>query len=180
MYHAVDERDSHEVAIKLFPRARLRDEEFRREAAIAMRNTHPNLVRLVDAGVHQGRPFLALEYVDGINGRALLYRPERTVEQVLDVIEQTFAALDAMHGAGLAHGDIKPENIIIQDRHVRVVDFGRTRLAHVLALSDRTHAGTPPYMHPRLYQGFPPSPATDCFATWVTAYELVCGRRPYT
>ncbi len=169
-----------EVAIKLFPRTALREEEFRREAAIAMRNVHPNLVRLVDAGVHQGRAFLALEYVDGFNGRALLYRPGRTVDQVLDVVRQTFAALDAMHGAGLAHGDIKPENIIIQDRHVRVVDFGRTRLAHVLDISSRTHAGTPPYMHPGLFHGLPASAATDCFAAWVTAYELVCGTRPYT
>ncbi len=180
VFHAVDQRDDIEVAIKLFPRASVRDEEFRREAAIAMRNTHPNLVRLVDAGVHEGRAFLALEYVDGFNGRALLYREGRTVDQVLDIARQTFAALDAMHGAGLAHGDIKPENLIIQDRHVRVVDFGRTRLAHVLGRSERTHAGTPPYMHPSLFHGLPPSAATDCFAAWVMTYELLGGTRPFS
>ncbi|MCB9777873.1 MAG: serine/threonine protein kinase [Alphaproteobacteria bacterium] len=179
VFHAVDTRDGLEVAIKLFPPARVGVDEFRREAGIAMRNTHENLVRLVDAGVHEDRPFLALEYVDGMNGRALLYREQRTVEQVLDLARQTFAALGAMHRAGLVHGDIKPENCLVQDRHLRVVDFGRARLAHVLQHSDRTHAGTPPYMHPRLWRGAPPDPATDCFAAWVMTYELLAGERPY-
>jgi tetratricopeptide (TPR) repeat protein len=179
VFHAVDERDGLEVAIKLFPRTGVSEEEFRREASIAMRNVHPNLIRLVDAGVQDGRPWLALEYVDGINGRALVYREDRTVELVLEAMRQVFAGLDAMHGAGLVHGDVKPENVLIQDRHVRLADFGRTRLAHVLA-GGRTHAGTPAYMHPSLFVGAAPSAATDCFAAWVMAYELLTGLRPWT
>lgn len=178
VFHAVDERDGLEVAIKIFPRTGVSEEEFRREASIAMRNVHPNLIRLVDAGVQEGRPWLALEYVDGINGRALVYRQDRTVELVLDVVKQVLAGLDAMHGAGLVHGDVKPENVLIQDRHVRLADFGRTRLAHVLA-GGRTHAGTPAYMHPSLFAGAAPSAATDCFAAWVMAYELLTGLRPW-
>ncbi|MCK6504662.1 serine/threonine protein kinase, partial [Myxococcota bacterium] len=179
VFHALDRTHGFEVAIKLFPRSGLREEEFRREAGIAMRNVHPNLVRLVDAGVHEGRPWLALEYVDGMNARALLYREGRTVHEVLDLVRQVLAALDAMHGAGLVHGDIKPENVLVQDRHVRVVDFGRTRLGHVLP-GGRTHAGTPPYMHPSLFRGQAPSPSTDCFAAWVMAWELLTSERPWT
>lgn len=179
VFHALDPQTGLEVAIKLFPRSGMREEEFRREAGIAMRNVHSNLVRLVDAGVHEGRPWLALEYVDGINARALLYREGRTVQEVLDLVRQVLAALDAMHGAGLVHGDIKPENVLVQDRHVRVVDFGRTRLGHVLP-GGRTHAGTPPYMHPSLYRGQAPTPSTDCFAAWVMAWELLTAERPWT
>ncbi len=179
VFHAIDERDGLEVAIKLFPRTGVSEEEFRREASIAMRNVHPNLIRLVDAGVQEGRPWLALEYVDGINGRALVHREDRTVELVLEVMRQVLAGLDAMHGAGLVHGDVKPENVLVQDRHVRLADFGRTRLAHVLA-GGRTHAGTPAYMHPSLFTGAAPSASTDCFAAWVMAYELLTGMRPWT
>ncbi|NOY25010.1 MAG: serine/threonine protein kinase, partial [Oligoflexia bacterium] len=176
---ALDLTKNQQVAIKLFPRSRVVEDEFRCEASIAMRNAHENLVRLVDAGVHQGRPYLALEYVDGMNGRAVIYHDTRTVALVLDVVRQVFAALCALHHAGLVHGDIKPENVIVQGSMVRVVDFGRTRLAHVLA-DGGVHAGTAPYMHPKLFQGLPPSPRTDCFATWVMAHEMLTGERPWT
>jgi len=178
VFRAVDERDGREVAIKLFPRAGVRAAEFRREAGIAMRNVHPNLVRLVDAGVHGERPYLALEYVDGSNARTLLYTAPPAPPQVLDLLRQCLAGLDAMHRVGLVHGDIKPENVLIQEGRVRLADFGRTRLAHVL-LEGRPHAGTPPYMHPSLFSGAPASAATDCFATWVMGYELLSGVRPY-
>lgn len=144
-----------------------------------MRTRHPNLIALIDAGVHSRQPFLALEYVDGISLRAWLGRGGGSPEEALGILAQVFGALDVMHRAGMAHGDIKPDNILIQDKVARVVDFGRARLHHVVGTNTGMYPGTPAYMHPALYRGGAPDARTDCFAAWVTAYEALAGRRPY-
>ncbi|MFZ5482417.1 MAG: protein kinase domain-containing protein [Myxococcota bacterium] len=172
-------RDGAEVAVKVFPRSRSSVEEFRREAAVAMRTRHPNLVALLDAGAHEQRPVLILEYVPGIDARERLDRTALTPREAAGIGAQVFAALDALHQRGLVHGDIKPENVRLQGEVARVVDFGRARLAHVID-GDGMFAGTPAYMHPRLFSAGGPSPRTDCFAAWITTWELVTGQRPYT
>jgi hypothetical protein len=169
-----------QAAVKLFPAVRAVTEEFRREAAVAMRTRHPSLVALEDAGVHAGRPVLVLEYVPGVDARERLERDGALApREGARVAMQVFAALDAMHRAGLVHGDIKPENVRLLGDEARVVDFGRARLAHLLD-GPGMFAGTPAYMHPRLFLGGGPSPRTDCFAAWITTWELVAGHRPYT
>ncbi len=186
------DRDSAGVAIKFYPALRTSREEFRREAAVAMRNRHENLLRLVDAGVlDDDTPWLALEHVDGEDLRARLERgvpgtpgmgvPAGATIGPVDAVRigiQVFAALDAMHRAGLAHGDVKPENLLLQGELVRLVDFGRARLHHLYG-DAAVFPGTPPYMHPALFKGGAPTPRTDCFAAWVTVYECVVGLRPF-
>lgn len=168
------------VAIKFFPQIHASTEEFRKEAVTLGRNRHPNLVRLVDAGLtDEGSPWLALEFVDGPDLRTRLDEGPPVADEAVSITLQVFAALDALHRAGLAHGDIKPENVIVQGDRVRVVDFGRTRMAH-LAGGNGVFPGTPPYMHPRLFRGGTPNAATDCFATWVMLHELVANERPFS
>ena len=179
VYRAIDQDTDTAVALKLFPPSPVSAAEFRREAAIAERVRHPNLIQLVHAGVEEGHPYLVLELVEGVTLRAWLVQGQAVPERVLDLCRQLFAGLDAMHRAGIAHGDIKPDNILLQGDTLRIIDFGRARLAHLLGGGEGMFPGTPAYMHPRLYRGGAPEPLTDCFAAWVTVYELLAGRRPY-
>ncbi len=167
------------VAMKFFPSLRSSEEEFRREAAAAMRGKHLNLVALLDAGVWEGAPWLALEFVDGMDARTLLESRILPIEEAVDIVIQVFAALDAMHRSGIAHGDIKPENILLAGSLARVVDFGRARFHHLID-GRGMFPGTPPYMHPSLFHGGLPTARTDCFAAWVMLSELVVGERPWT
>lgn len=167
------------VALKVFPPSPVSSTEFRREAAISVGTSHPNLIALVDAGVYESQPFLALELVEGSNLRTWLARGGGPGATALGYGRQVFAALDALHRAGLSHGDIKPDNLILHGDTIRVVDFGRARLQHILGSNDGMFPGTPAYMHPRLYKGGTPDALTDCFAAWVTVYELIACRRPY-
>lgn len=167
------------VAMKFFPSLRSSEEEFRREAAAAMRGKHRNVVSLVDAGVSDGAPWLALEFVDGMDARTLLESRIPSIEEAVDIVIQVFSALDSMHRSGIAHGDIKPENILLEKNLARVVDFGRARFHHLID-GRGMFPGTPPYMHPSLFHGGLPTARTDCFATWVMMSELIVGERPWT
>lgn len=179
VFLASDPLADRSVAIKFFPPVRSSAREFRREAAIALRARHPNLAGLLDAGVEDGRAWLAMEYVDGRDLRTELESGAYPAARAVRVAVQVFAALDALHRLGLAHGDIKPENLMIHDDRVRIVDFGRGWLNHLLEGAG-VYPGTPPYMHPRLYARGAPTAQTDCFAAWITLWELIMGARPYT
>jgi hypothetical protein len=180
MFRAVDERDGTRVVVKVFPRLASSAEEFRREAAIAMRARHPSLVGLLDAGVAEGEPWLTIEYVPGPDVRTLIVDDgPMDVRHALDVATQIFAALDALHRLGLAHGDVKPDNVLLSGGRVRLIDFGRARLHHLFEGGDGMYPGTAPYMHPSLFHDGLPNARTDCFAAWVTTYELITGSPPY-
>lgn len=179
VFRAKDEQGGGEVALKIFPPSPVSSTEFRREAAISVGIDHANLIALVDAGVHDGHPYLALELVQGFNLRTWLAKGGGPHAEALAYGRQVFAGLDAMHRSGMSHGDIKPDNLLLSEETVRIIDFGRARLHHVFGGGEGMFPGTPAYMHPRLYQGGAPDALTDCFATWVTLYELLAGRRPY-
>jgi len=169
------------VAVKVFPAVASAD-AFRREASIAMRARHPNLVGLLDAGVTGAEGWIVSEYVPGIEVRDRLrsYGP-MGVRRAVDVASQIFAALDALHRRGLFHGDIKPDNVLLDEGRVRVFDYGMASVHRALdAPAAGPFPGTPGYMHPALFHGGRPDARTDCFAAWVTTYELLAGRRPYT
>lgn len=171
--------DDVRVALKVFPAV---DEAlFLREAAIAASVTHPAILGVLGAGTHRGRGWLALEYVPGLEVRDGLERfGAMGVRRAIHVATQMFAALDALHCAGIAHGDIKPANLLVEQSRVRVVDYGLGRFANSVVSDTGPFAGTMEYMHPSLYAGAAPSPYTDCFAAWVTTYELLVHARPYT
>lgn len=183
VYRARDQATGAMVALKRFGRSTVSAADFRREAAITMRVRHPALARLVDAGVSDARPWLAIEYFDGGSLREWLQHHAAAGEQtrlVTGFARSIFEGLDALHRAGLAHGDVKPDNVLLHDERPRLVDFGRARLHHLLGAGGGVYAGSPGYMHPSLFRGAAPSAATDCFAAWVTIYELACGARPYS
>ena len=179
VFLATDTRNDTPVALKFFPAIKASTEEFRREAAGTLSLKHPSLVRLLDAGVHDGAPYLVLEFVEGDDLRTRIMAGPVAADDALRWMLQLFDALDALHRAGMVHGDVKPENIILGRDRVRLVDFGRARLGFRMD-GQGMFPGTAPYMHPELFTGGSPSPDTDVFAAWVTTYELLAGQRPFT
>ncbi|EDM79406.1 serine/threonine kinase family protein [Plesiocystis pacifica SIR-1] len=205
VYRAYDPRLDRQVALKLLrhrdrpsPRAAHRLE---REAQALAKLKHPNVVTVYDVGVHGGRLFVAMEFVEGQTMREWLGRAgpkPRSWRAILSVFQAAARALAAVHDAGLVHRDFKPENVMIDtDGVARVMDFGLVAGPEHLfggSTSDerqtpedsnpqitRTNAlvGTPAYMAPEQLEGGRASPASDQFSFCVALHEALFGARPY-
>ncbi len=185
-----DGRFEGEVAIKLPNLALLARggaERFAREGSVLGRLSHPNIARLLDAGVADGQPYLVLEYVDGqpidrwCDTRALGVRAR------LQLFLEVLAAVAHAHTSLVLHRDLKPSNILV-DRtgHVKLLDFGVAKLladasAAVPASELTLEAGrafTPEYAAPEQLRGEPVTTATDVYALGVLLFMLLGGRHP--
>jgi serine/threonine protein kinase/Tfp pilus assembly protein PilF len=178
-------RDELAVAIKLL-NARLnnkkRQEQFIREASILRRLKHRSILPLIDAGVHQGIPYLVTLHAVGGSLRDLLERhpgQAMRLDRALWILLQLGEALEYAHSQHVVHRDLKPENILFGARgEVFLADFG---LALVLE-SNQTNfvgsQGTPLYMAPEQFEGYV-SPKSDQYAFACVAYEMIAGRRPF-
>jgi serine/threonine protein kinase len=177
------------VALKL-PRmiwAKGLAERMGRERDILASLEHANIARLYDAGVDQhGRPYLALEYVEG--QPIDVYAKERglSVRQKLDLLLQVCAAVAFAHSRLVVHRDLKPSNIMITaDGQVRLLDFGIAKLmegdstkeTQLTQLAGR--ALTLDYASPEQIKGEPIGTASDVYSLGVVAYELLTGAKPY-
>ncbi len=157
-----------------------------REAKSLAKLSHPNVVPVFDAGVHQGRVFVALELVEGSTLRQWL-GTRRTWREVVEVFTQAARGLQAAHTAGIVHRDFKPENVLIgNDGRVRVSDFG---IARVAGTDDDTTVaetatstagiGTPAYMAPEQFLGGRIDARSDQFGYCVALAEALYGERPF-
>ncbi|MBV5275432.1 MAG: serine/threonine protein kinase [Lamprocystis purpurea] len=173
VYEAHDPAIDRKVAIKLI-RADLLDgeerqnyiERFQREAQAAGRCNHPGIVAIFDFALHEGNPFLAMEYVEGLGLDRVLAHGERfTPAAAVQFILQVLDALACAHALGIVHRDIKPSNVLIMSGgRIKVMDFGIARIDN----SDLTHAGTaigtPSYMSPEQCRGGAVDLRTDLFS----------------
>ena len=156
-------------------------QRFRREARAAGRRSHPNIVAIFDIGDDDGRPFLAMEFVDGRNLDAILKESGRLdPERGVAIIAQVLSALGFAHESGIVHRDVKPSNImVLQNGQVKVADFGIARID----ASDLTIVGdllgTPAYMAPEQLSGTPVDYRTDLFAAGVILFEMLTGVKPF-
>jgi|GEM_PF-1234089 len=175
------------TALKVLPGGWLvtpdRVERFHREARLAAQLDHPNIVRVLHAGSQGELHFLVLEYVEG---ESLGDRLERTgklpLDEALGLIEQAAHGLDAAHGRGIIHRDIKPGNLLVAlDGTLKVADFGLAR--ELLAPSDLTGSnqvlGTPSFMAPEQVEARPLDARTDLFSLGATLYCLITGKLPF-
>jgi serine/threonine protein kinase len=173
------------VAVKLLAESLGSDDgirrRFLREARLAAGISHPNVVRVYDAGEHGGRPYFVMEYVEGETLAEIVARegelePDRAVALVL----QACAGLEAAHTAGLVHRDVKPQNLLLRpDGVLKVADFGIARSQDGTQLTEAgTVLGSAGYMAPEQLEGGRVTGAADVYGLGAVLYELVTGRPP--
>jgi eukaryotic-like serine/threonine-protein kinase len=183
VYRGHDRQLDRVVAIKVprpeLARDRAFSEQFRREARAAARLSHPNVVAVYDSGEERGLPWIVMEHVSGQTLRGLLetqgrLEPETTAELLGPVAD----ALDHAHHAGIAHLDVKPENVLLASESVKVADFGLVRAAaqggHGQALAATVH-----YCAPEVLRGGVVDGRADVYALGVVAWECLVGRPPF-
>ena len=179
VYLAQDATLGRRVALKLIKRSVMERhgvERFLEEARATASLNHPHIVTLYAVGEHDGRPYLALEYIDGESLRVRLRDGPLPMAEALRYCRAVAEAIAEAHRSGLVHADLKPDNIVIpRDGRVRVVDFGLAKLAGGAAPGA---SGTPAYMAPERWRGVPPTGAIDVWALGVTLHELITGGRP--
>jgi tetratricopeptide (TPR) repeat protein len=191
VYRARHKSLGREVALKLLPAGALASSQavdrFLREAKAAAAADHPAIVRVLDAGVKRGRPYIALQLVRGPSLNDLLaaggrLEPRRAAAFIREVAEAAHAA----HGAGVIHRDIKPGNVLVEpagdssSSKAYLADFGLAKLAHELSLTGTGQVlGTPSYMSPEQARGEPATAGSDVYSLGATLYALVAGRAPH-
>ena len=170
------------VALKRLAENLARDEElwrrFVREARLAARLSHPNVVRVFDVGEDDGRPFIAMEYVEGETLAELIARRGRLpADEAATLGLQMCAGLAAAHAAGLVHRDVKPQNLLLgTDGALKLGDFG-IAVGHEgtrLTLAG-TVLGTAGYLAPEQARGEQVTAAADIYAVGAVLYELLTG-----
>lgn len=173
------------VAIKVLHDHLVRDadmvERFEREAKLAARLRHKNLVSVLDIGTN----VIVFELAPGRSMTQLLTGPMPR-ERVIDLTKQLLSGLEHAHAAGLIHRDLKPENVLVDDDGVaRIVDFGIAVLRQDVGTETRRLTcegvvlGTPMYMSPEQAMGIAVDERTDLFALGVMVYEMLAGVAPF-
>jgi serine/threonine protein kinase len=178
--------DNHEVALKVL-KLELADDllfqhRFRQEARAAAEVREPHLVPIIEASEADGRHYLAVDFVTGgsltdkIAGSGTL-----SGEELVRVITEVGAGLDALHEAGIVHRDIKPQNILFSaDGTAMLTDFGLAKgRAYTVLTKPGQVMGTLDYLAPELIRGNPATPQTDVYALGCVAFECIAGRAPF-
>ena len=175
-----DERLDRDVAVKLLGHgadAAFR-ERFTEEARRAATISHPNVVTVFDQGQDGPDAYMVMEYIRGRTLREVTAeRGALTLQEATRIVAQVAEALDAAHAADVLHCDVKPSNVILDDRGTaKLADFGVARAAHGKA--ERELLGTPRYIAPERIEGKPPTAASDVYGLGLVAFELIAGRSP--
>jgi serine/threonine protein kinase len=193
VYEAEDIRLPRKVALKFLPDDMASDVDavrrFRREAETIALLNHTNICTIFDLGEHDGRAFIAMECLAGVNLRTHMARKTLELPEIVDVTAQITRALEAAHDKGIVHRDIKPGNIMVSDSGaVKVLDFGLARRfksadTGELGLEGSTMPGRPMgtanYMAPERILQMPLDPRCDLFSLGVVIYEMATGRLPF-
>ena len=193
VYEAEDVRLPRKVALKFLPEEFAEDPDaerhFQREADTIAQLNHPNICTIYEIDHFEGRSFIAMECVDGLNLKTYLARRELSTAAIVEISLQIAAALASAHAKGIVHRDIKPGNIIVSDAgQVKVLDFGLARHfksteTEELGLEGSTIPGRPMgtanYMAPERILQLPLDPRSDLFSLGVVMYEMATGRLPF-
>jgi serine/threonine protein kinase len=192
VYDAEDERLSRRVALKFLSDELANNQDanrrFRREAQMLARLNHPNICTIYEIEEHQGKPFIAMERLEGTNLKVHIARKTLETHEVLAIAIQVAEALDVAHGVGIVHRDIKPGNVFVSSAgQVKVLDFG---MARSFSPGDSTAPndgstipgrpiGTVNYMAPERILQLPLDARCDLFSLGVVMYEMATGRLPF-
>jgi serine/threonine protein kinase/subtilisin-like proprotein convertase family protein len=190
VYLAEDPRLARRVAIKVLAPELADDETFRnrfiRESQLAAGLDHPNIVPVYEAGEVEGRLFIAMRYVQGVDLRTMIARDGRlTPDRTARLVRPVAGALDAAHRRGLVHRDVKPANILValdqDEEHPYLSDFGLTK--HTSSKSGLTKTGTfmgtVDYVAPEQIQGAVVDGRTDEYSLACVVYQCLTGAVPF-
>ncbi len=183
VWHARDERESRDVALKIVPRTGTAGPRAEREAIAAAQLRHPACLRAYALAKDEGHVYIAYEYVPGRTLRHALERGELDDADALEAAAQILEGLAHAHSRGIVHRDVKPANVLLADGpdvSVRLLDFG---LALVSEEETLTAAGDVPgtlaYISPERLGGKPAGPATDVWSVGVLLWESLARRHPF-
>ncbi|HSW03640.1 protein kinase domain-containing protein [Aquabacterium sp.] len=189
VFKAHDPTLNRDVAIKFLHATLCADDEYRarflREARAAGGLSHPNIVVVHDVGEIDGRPYMAMELIEGTSlADEVEHHKAMPIRDVVVMGMQLARALDYAHARGIVHRDIKPGNIMrLKGSHtIKVTDFG---IAHMDELGEAQHTrvgdvlGTPQYMSPEQANGDKLDGRSDLFSTGIVLYQMLTGKRPF-
>jgi beta-lactam-binding protein with PASTA domain len=189
VYRARDIRTGHYVAIKfLRPEYKQSPEflaRFQREATAASKMSHHNIVNLLDVGSDDENPYIVIEYVDGKTLKDIISERKKLPEDLAAQIAiRILSALQHAHTAGIIHRDIKPQNILVDQKgYIKVSDFGIARMVGVrtATMDDAGSAimGSVHYFSPEQARGETATAASDLYSVGVTLYEMLTGSVPF-
>jgi eukaryotic-like serine/threonine-protein kinase len=178
VYEARDRELQRSVAFKLVRPGRLQigEEQFKREAEVIARFSHPNLVTIFDVGRSDYGPYLVLELLRGQTLQARLEQGPVPPEEAVRLCAEVAKGLAHAHAQAVVHRDLKPSNVFLcSDGRVKLLDFG---MSHAFGWRAR-EGGTPAYMAPEQWRGAPEDERTDVWALGVVLYWAPSGELPF-
>ena len=185
VFLAEDTELNRKVALKFLPVHLCQDAEcrarFKREAHAAAKLNHPNIVTIYEVSEFKGRPFFAMEHLEGRSLRDLIAQKDLSLSRAIDMAVQLCEGLQEAHSRGIIHRDIKPSNIACDRKgRCKILDFGLATIrgADKLTRSGST-LGTLHYMSPEQTRGEAADERSDIFSLGVVLYEMITGQLPF-
>jgi len=185
VYKAEDIKLNRPVALKFLPPEWSSNQEARvrliQEACAAAALAHPNICTIYEVDEGEGKPFIAMEYVEGENLRAKIKKGPLPIEEMLDIIIQTAEGLEKAHQKGIIHRDIKSANIMVTESgQAKIMDFGLAKLHGGTAFTkEGVTLGTVAYMSPEQARGDKVDGRTDIWSLGVVLYEMLTRELPF-
>jgi len=189
VYKAYDPQLDRHLAIKVLRQELANDDNYReafiREARLAAQLTHPGIVTIFDVGIADGKPYIAMELLEGLTLQDVLQSQNKIdLQSMLAISTQLSTALNYAHKQGVIHRDIKPANIIVSNdkKTVKLTDFGIAHLDDSIGtIAQQTDKvlGTPEYMAPEQILGKPMDNRSDLYSFGVLMFQLLVGKPPF-